>query len=358
MEKKFKIKPLTKEQIIISLDRLTRFKPTEEKYLRVFKEIVLSNLIYPKYSKKQLDLMGHEELTSLVENIFNFSLEMLIYPSPNFSDAHSSHRKIPSPARGEGEKDNNFSVNKKLLQYEKSVFNFDKNVEKLLENKIDYNAAIKLFDGGLGNPPYFKNLSLNLRWLKSLLKDENQIKNRANFGLKFPVEKVIIAEGITEEILLPKFARICGVDFDKEGINLISAGGKNQVVKLFYQYAEILKLPIFVLLDKDGEENHQEIMPKLRKNDKVHVIKNGEFEDTLELNLIKRTLNKHFKGHLPLKLEDLRKNLPMTQILEEIFKQRGLEFKKSEFASLLCENILTKKDVSIEIETIIFELKN
>ena len=33
-----KYKTLTKEQILISLDRLTRFKPTKEKYLRVFLE--------------------------------------------------------------------------------------------------------------------------------------------------------------------------------------------------------------------------------------------------------------------------------------------------------------------------------
>ena len=35
-----KIKPLTKEQILISLDRLTRFKNPEIKYLRVFKDII------------------------------------------------------------------------------------------------------------------------------------------------------------------------------------------------------------------------------------------------------------------------------------------------------------------------------
>ena len=51
---------------------------------------------------------------------------------------------------------------------------------------------------------------INLKWLKLLSNETNQIINRSNFGLKFPVEKVIIAEGITEEILLPKFAQICG----------------------------------------------------------------------------------------------------------------------------------------------------
>lgn len=50
-----KIKPLTEEQLIISIDRLTRFKDTETKYLRVFKDIITNNLIEPKYKKSELD---------------------------------------------------------------------------------------------------------------------------------------------------------------------------------------------------------------------------------------------------------------------------------------------------------------
>ena len=49
-----KYKKLTPEQIKISLDRLTRFKFTREKYLRVFSDIILSNLIEPKIKKSEL----------------------------------------------------------------------------------------------------------------------------------------------------------------------------------------------------------------------------------------------------------------------------------------------------------------
>ena len=49
-----KFKNLTKEQIIISLDRLTRFKNTREKYLRVFSDILISNLIEPKLKKSDI----------------------------------------------------------------------------------------------------------------------------------------------------------------------------------------------------------------------------------------------------------------------------------------------------------------
>lgn len=376
MEEKFKIKPLTKSQIIIFLDRLTRFKFTEDKYLRVFKETILSNLIYPKYKKKELDLLDYDELTKITEDIFNFSIRAL-YSSSCHAELVSAScqrslldrsRTLPCNSRiarkqeelkfgmTNMEMSNDLSINKKLLEYEKLIFKFDKNVEKLLKNRIDYKAALTLFDGGIGgkyDPPYGNGFPLNLKWLKSLAEDGDQVENRASFGLKFPLEKIIIAEGITEEILLPKFAKTCGYDFDKLGINLISAGGKNQVVRLFYQFADILKLPIFILLDSDAEENLNEIQCKLRKQDKVYVIKKGEFEDILPLNLIKRTLNRHFRNSFPVKLEDLRKDMSMVQILEKLFKERGLEFKKSEFASLVEEYISSSKDVSEEIEIVL-----
>lgn len=336
MEKEFKIKPLTKQQIIISLDRLTRFKYTEDKYLRVFKEIIASNLIYPKYKKKELDVLDYETLTRLAEEIINFSLSR-----GGLGVNVSPQRQV---------------INQKLLEYEKSVFNFDKNVEKLLKNKIDYNAALEILDGGFGNPTYEGDLPLNLKWLITLAQNENQVKNRMNHCLKFPIEKVVLVEGITEEILLPKFAKLCGCDFDKMGINLISAGGKNQVVRLFYQFADILKLPIFVLLDNDAKENFEEIKPKLRQQDKVYIIKSGEFEDILPLNLIKRTLNKMLKNFASVSIDDLRKDVQMTRTLHEILKEKGLEFKKAEFAALVSENIVELKDVSHEIQEIVAQL--
>lgn len=333
LKEQFKIKSLTKEQIIISVDRLTRFKSTEDKYLRVFKEIILSNLISPKFKKSELDVMDYSQLAKIVEDIFQVSLTSL--------NIHLSE---------------DFAINKKLLEYEKSVFKFDKNVEKLLNNKIDYLAVIKLFED--------EKLPLNLKWLASLSQSGDSVSNRANLGLKFPIEKIIIVEGITEEILLPKFAKICGLDFDKAGINLISAGGKNQVVKLFYMLSDILKLPIFVLMDSDAQDNYEEIKPKLREKDSVYILKSGEFEDVLPLNLIKRTLNQYFRNYSSFKLEDLRENeqdgeqksLPMTKILEELFKSRGFEFKKAEFAMLVGNNIKDLKDVSAEIEIIISKL--
>lgn len=330
LSEKIKFKPMTKAQIVISLDRLTRFKPTEEKYLRVFRDILISNLISPKFNKKQLELMDNSELKALAEEIFNFSLTLFGF-------------KLSK----------DFTINAKLLEYEKSIFKLNEDTQKLLKNKLDYKSAIKLLEGEDED----KNLPLNLKWLNFLDYEGSQIENRKNLGLGFPLEKIVITEGITEEILLPKFAKLCGCDFEKMGIKLLSAGGKNQVVKLFYQLVDNLKLPIFVLLDKDAEENLAEISPKLRKMDKVHIFSSGEFEDVLPLSLIKRTLNNHLKNFASVNLAELQQDLPMTRILEEIFKQKGFnEFKKAEFASLVAENIKSNEDVSPEIATAINEL--
>ena len=315
---KIKIKPLTKEQLLISADRLTRFKNTEVKYLRVFKEIITGNLIAPKLKKQQLDETDYQLIKSMAESIINYSLETL-----NF---HS---------------DGDYLINQRLYDYENSVFELSQQTEKLLQNKINYKGITKLFSG---------NEVKNLKWLDALGNSQDILKTRKAESFLFPVEKVIICEGITEEILLPVFADIHGFNFDKNGIHIISAGGKNQVVKTYYELAENLKIPIFVLLDKDASDNLLSIKARQREIDDVYILASGEFEDLLPLQLVARTLDYAFENISLIDLDFLKQDLPKVKILEEIFKNRGLhEFKKSEFANLVKLNIKGKGDLSEEI---------
>lgn len=324
--KNLKVKLLTKEQLIISIDRLTRFKNTEVKYCRVFSDILVNNLISPKFKKSEIEEMDYEQLRSFAEYIINYSLDDLGF----FTDG-------------------DYLINQRLYDYEKSVFNIDQNVEKLLKNKINYKGFAKLVDDGCVK---------NLRWLRSLGENLDISAKRREFSLRFPVEKVVIAEGATEEILLPEFAKFCGYDFDKEGIYILSAGGKNQVVKLYYKLVESLKLPMFVLLDKDAKENLEEIKPRLRDCDKIHLLECGEFEDLLPLELIKKTLEYELNNISILEQEMLTQDQPRVKILEEVFKTRGMhEFKKAEFARMVKENVKSFEDVSPEIIDIIEEIK-
>lgn len=324
--KNSKVKPLTKSQIIISIDRLTRFKNTETKYLRVFKDILTQNLIEPKFKKTDLEKMDYSELRNWAEFVINYSLEM-------------------AGLRLE----NDYLINQRLLNYENSVFENNKNVQELLNNKINYKACLSYID---------EKSPKNLLWLKNLEISSDIRKSRFDNSLRFPVEKVVIAEGATEETLLPEFAKRCGYDFDKEGIYVLSAGGKNQVVKLYYQLVESLKLPIFVLLDKDAKENLEEIQPRLRDIDKIHLLDCGEFEDLLPIKLVERTLDYELKNISMLEKEKLNEDIPRVKFLEEVFKTRGMhEFKKVEFAQMVKKNIKHEEDISPEVVEIIDEIR-
>lgn len=327
--KNLKIKPLTKEQIIISIDRLTRFKHTEVKYLRVFCDILINNLIYPKFKKSELENMDFSEITVLAETVFNNSLELM------------------------GIKlEDDYLINQRLYDYENSVFSLENNVQSLLKNKLNYKAAITLFEET--DIP-----TINLKWLKSLSYSEDIKKEREKHSLLYPLEKIVICEGITEETLLPVFASISGYDFNKNGVYVLSAGGKNQVVKTFYKLVNSLKLPIFVLLDNDAGDNYNEILPRLRGIDKVHILKIGEFEDALPLPLIEKTLNYATKNISLAPVEDISGASSKVEYLEEFFKHRGLhEFKKAEFANMVKLNISGKSDVSEEIKDVLDELRN
>lgn len=312
-----KIKPLTIQQLTISVDRLTRFKDPEIKYLRVFKDIITNNLIEPKLKKQELDSMDYEDLKNIAEMIFNSS----------FSETNED-----------------LLINQKLYDYENSLFNLNENTKKLIKNKINYKNIIEILP---------ENVPNNLKWLKTLA---NKIPNEKDFG--YPIKTIILCEGITEEILLPKFSQICGYDFNKYGIHILSAGGKNQVVKYFYNFADKLKIPIFILLDNDAKSNLMEIEPKLREIDKIHLLKSGEFEDLLPNSLIIKTLNYATQNISLAPIEDLENCTSKVEFLENFFKHRGLhEFKKSEFAQLVKENITDINDASPEIIEIIKEIK-
>lgn len=322
--KNYKVKPLGKEQLIISADRLTRFKFTETKYLRVFSDIITGNLIQPKLKKTDIDNIDYKEITSIAEFIINYSLKELGIEIINSG-----------------------KINTEIKKYEMSTFKLDSNIQKFLNNNINYDGIIEL--------TRYSDVK-NLQWLNSLAEDSDRIAMRQAHSLRFPLSAVLICEGITEETLLPEFAKILNFDFDKYGIYVVSAGGKNQVVKTFYKMSEYLKIPIFILLDNDAEENRKEIQPRLREIDKIHIIKKGEFEDIIPVHLLEKTLNYataniSFAGMEPIADGET------VEFLTDFFKHRGMhEFKKAEFATMVKKNITNINDISDEIKEIIQEL--
>jgi len=300
-------------ELLIIIDRLTRFKNPATKYKRVFFEILTKFLIEPKFSIQKLEESPPESICELVSKIFNY---------------HATHQE-PS------------KIQEMLIKEEGERFYIDNYTLNLMQTPLNFEAALKKIPPSKNHPP-------NVRRLHACL------KNPAPKGFLFPIEKVLLCEGITEEILLPEFAKILKKDFNELGIFILGAGGKNQVARKFYELYEILKIPIFILLDSDAQKTACSIEPKLRAKDKIHIIQNGEFEDVLPLPLIQKSLNSNFSSYELVQISELQKGMPMAHILHELYKSKGWgEFKKAEFAGMVKKNISGMPDVSVEIEKIL-----
>ena len=329
-----KIKPMTLDELILAVDRLTRFKFPEDKYNRVFKEMISKYLISPKIGFKDYDKLSNSEICGLVEQIFETSISC-------FNEKLENYDK---------------KLYKNLANFDNNLFNVNEETKRLMDAQIPYEAILTLMKK-TSKKFYCKNLKF-LNELFNTTKDVKEIRQKEK--TLFPIEKVVLAEGITEEILLPKFANILGFDFDENGIVVIPAGGKNQVAKEYINLRERLKVPIVILLDADATEVAQRISNKLRTEDKLILIEKGEFEDILPLSLLKMAINYKYINIFKIKESDFSDELSRVKDLEEIYRINGLgEFKKAEFAHNI-ETILDKttaKDVSVEIKHIVDEIK-
>lgn len=328
--KNIKFLPVTSKDLILSLDRLTRFKYPEIKYYRVFSELLCKYLKEPKLSKNEIKELDINTLKALVEKVWNESAKKL---SPDV---------LPD-----------YGLNSALKDELLRTYNLSFDMQNLVDIKININAVLSLIKK---NP----SLPLNLKRLVLIENDYKKLtKKREKYNLRFPVEKVLLCEGATEEILMPKFSVLCGYNFDTHGVKLISAGGKNQVAKLYCELKDELNIPVFILLDADAMETAARIESVKRDGDFIYLIKHGEFEDIFSLNLIKRTINKRFKNICECCIADFKRQEPMTKVLAEFFRLNNLgDFQKADFAKELGENLKYETDLTEEIVQIVEKIKD
>lgn len=339
-DSEIKHKVMSLDDLVISLDRLTRFKHPSEKYPRVFKDILQKYLLTPKYSKKQLDVLPPKTIVEYVEIIWNSSIKSL------FS----------------GQKLSKFNSNI-IEKLDRLTFgSFDKDLTSFIKSKLEIYPLLNEISR-MDNIPL--NLQLLIKYM-DLLKLKKQEKAdeltvlsniREKYNLKYPITKLILTEGITEEILLPKFAKKLNYDFDKYGVFVLGSGGKSKMPGLYSKLSKSLKIPIVIILDSDAVEISKIIEPKLLKKDKIILIKNGEFEDIVSKNLIKRSFNRHFYDIEPVVMDELGRYYPMCENIAKIYKSRSLgEFQKAHFAKILANNIVYKTDITSQIRSIIDEI--
>lgn len=329
---KIKFLPISQENLVLSLDRLTRFKSPEIKYYRVFTDILCRYLLYPKFSKNEIQQLDATLIKDYVETIWNTSV-----------------------VKFEPEENINHKLNNLLVKEICNTYKITPKLNELININININGVIKIAQ----KLKSYEDLPVNLKYLIKLNEaNDTAIKLREKYNLLFPVEKVVLCEGITEEILLPEFAKLCGYDFNKNGVKLLGAGGKNQVVKLYCELKDELKLPVFILLDADAKSSAEAVSTVLRSFDSIYLIQHGEFEDIFSLNLIKRTINNRYKNICESTIADFKQNEPMTKILSEFFRIHELgDFQKAEFARELSNNLKYDTDLTNEIKVIINKIK-
>ncbi len=329
MKDNFKFKNLTLDELVISLDRLTRFKLPEISYYRVFSEIISKCLITPKLSKHDIENIDAYVLSSMVEKIWNTSVKDIF--NVKFLPIQNKVLKILIS-----------ETYKNIDNYTKTLVNAKLNIDYIL-NSADSDK-----------------LPINLRFLKQAKNFENYdeiIKLRKEKKLLFPIQKLLIVEGITEEILLPVFAKKFNSDFYENGIYVLGAGGKSKSPALYSQIHDKIKVPVILLFDNDAKDICDVLQSNIDPKDKIICIQKGEFEDILSVNLIKRVLNNEYEPASAVSIYDLKIHKRMCENIEEVYRTRHLgEFKKSKFAKLIAESLKYETDISEDIKLLIQDI--
>lgn len=394
-------KPLDLQEISVSLQRMYRFKYPSHDRSRVFKEILTKHTISPKISLKNYYSYKLSTIYKLVQTIWNTSIQLLgggdefsdmvnAYLSYEETTYFSSKKLIDDILQEENLKfqkiDNiqnatDEGLKQKLIReaFKEGGFELKKNITEenfYTELYISFNTDYPINIDGFFEICGKKQLTLqdNIKRLGEITKKAKKLSKektenisakllkfstdfRKQHSAIFPIRLLIIAEGATEEKLLPVFMNTLDINFKQEGIYLLPAGGKNQVNKIYEFYSQALNIPILIILDSDASSIAKKIEEKLKPTDKIYLIPEGEFEDLLSEKLICRAVNSLFGIIENITPEDIHQNPRMTSNLATIWKEKGLgEFNKSEFAEIISECVKNSNDLSptlIEISKLI-----
>ena len=146
LKESVKYKLLTFDELVINLDRLSRFKLPETSYNRVFNSILYRNLISPKYSQTDIEKLSADYISQIVKKIWNESVYNLFGKCESFS-----------------------ACQKALLMLSDLTFkNIDERTKKLICTKLNISPILEKID--YNSSPY------NLRFLKKvneIFKSEN-----------------------------------------------------------------------------------------------------------------------------------------------------------------------------------------
>jgi putative ATP-dependent endonuclease of OLD family len=78
--------------------------------------------------------------------------------------------------------------------------------------------------------------------------------SNARLNEAFFARFVIVAEGETEELVLPEYLTACGLSCDMRGVSVIGVEGKNQIPK-YWRLFSSFQIPVLVIFDNDDDTN-------------------------------------------------------------------------------------------------------
>lgn len=168
-------------------------------------------------------------------------------------------------------------------------------------------------------------------------------KRRNELSTNFQPNVVLLVEGVTESILIPRIAQLLNAKL--VGMAIIACGGANQLLRRYIGLIDVTPLPVFCLIDRDADEPIATIRQLLRtEKDSLHVWQEGEIEDALGMEILLRYLNLFLSetgASAPISLRDMEtagKN--RTVDLDRVWRARGLgDFDKVGFARYVAEHI-------------------
>ncbi len=164
-----------------------------------------------------------------------------------------------------------------------------------------------------------------------------------------PIQELVLAEGSTEELLIPAIAKAMGQDLHYEGILVVSVGGKNQMLQQYVDYAEHLSVPISIVMDRDAQSLLPDLAHYQRDEDHIFILEEGEFEDIYALPLIVKTINEHYRPVQTVTLEQLRRRdgASRVKMLQSLWQELGMGwFDKVEFAQNMVHTLTHEALVS------------
>lgn len=197
------------------------------------------------------------------------------------------------------------------------------------------------------------------RWRALFHEHLNQWRSRLPGS--FLPDLLLLVEGPTDALLIPHLAGCLAVDFSELGVMVLPAGGSNQVLRRFLDLRDLTAIPMVVVVDSDAGQQAEVLADALRDRDRLHVLKSGEIEDVFADEVLVGLVNEHLKSQRLVKLieiSDLQKGGRRTQILDRLWRDRGLgSFDKIGFARTIVEKLHDPAQVPQDVVEIVESVK-